>query len=32
MGPTPEEQRLWQEIRERKIGGYRFLRQQPIIY
>lgn len=30
--PTSEEKKLWQEIRKRKIGGYRFLRQHPIIY
>lgn len=30
--PTAEEKRLWQEIRKRKIDGYGFLRQHPIIY
>ena len=30
--PTPEEKTLWQELRNRKIGGYRFLRQHTIIY
>jgi leucyl-tRNA synthetase len=30
--PTPEEQILWQELRKRKMGGYKLLRQHPIIY
>ena len=29
---TPEEQKLWQALRGRKLGGKKFLRQQPIIY
>ena len=29
---TPEEKILWQELRNKKLGGIKFLRQQPIIY
>ncbi len=29
---TPSEKKLWQEIRYRRVLGYRFLRQKPIIY
>lgn len=27
---TPAEDRLWQELRGRRCGGYKFVRQQPI--
>jgi len=29
---TLAEQRLWKELRGKKLNGYKFLRQQPIIY
>jgi leucyl-tRNA synthetase len=29
---TPEENVLWQLVRNRKLGGYKFLRQYPIVY
>ena len=29
---TPEEKILWQELRNRKLYGIKFLRQHPIIY
>lgn len=31
-GQTPEERELWKHLRKRRLGGYRFLRQKPIIY
>ncbi|HOW25910.1 MAG TPA: endonuclease domain-containing protein [Bacteroidales bacterium] len=30
--PTPSEQKLWEEIRFRKLNGRKFLRQHPIIF
>lgn len=30
--PTPSERRLWECLRKRQLEGYKFLRQQPIIY
>jgi len=30
--PTPSEARLWDLLRHRKLGGYKFLRQRPLIY
>ncbi|MCX6306856.1 MAG: DUF559 domain-containing protein [Bacteroidetes bacterium] len=30
--PTPYEKQLWRRIRDRQLGGYKFLRQHPIIY
>lgn len=29
---TPEEEKLWNILRNRKLIGYKFLRQHPIIY
>jgi leucyl-tRNA synthetase len=29
---TDSEKRLWKELRNRKLSGYKFLRQHPIIY
>lgn len=29
---TPSEAVLWEELRNRKLAGYKFLRQHPIIY
>ncbi len=29
---TPEEEILWQALRNRKLGGFKFLRQHPIVY
>jgi very-short-patch-repair endonuclease len=29
---TPSEALLWKELRNRKLSGYKFLRQHPIIY
>jgi len=29
---TPEEKKLWAELRNRKLSGYKFLRQHPIVY
>src|SRR5512133_1560807 len=29
---TPSEAILWNELRNRKLSGYKFLRQHPIIY
>jgi very-short-patch-repair endonuclease len=29
---TPSEEKLWQELRNRKLDGYKFLRQHPIIH
>ena len=29
---TTEEKILWEEIKERRIGGYKFLRQHPVFY
>jgi very-short-patch-repair endonuclease len=29
---TPSEVLLWQELRNRKLCGYKFLRQHPIVY
>lgn len=30
--PTPAERTLWPHLRKRRLNGYRFLRQKPIIY
>jgi very-short-patch-repair endonuclease len=30
--PSPSEEKLWEEIRNRKLSGRKFLRQHPIIY
>ena len=30
--PTPAEQALWKILRKRRVAGYRFLRQKPLIY
>ncbi|MGN8225126.1 endonuclease domain-containing protein [Gracilimonas sp. BCB1] len=30
--PTPSEKRLWKYIRNRQLGGYKFLRQKPFVY
>ncbi len=30
--PTESERILWQHLRKRQIGGYRFLRQHPLYY
>jgi len=30
--PTPSELLLWQHLRGRKLGGYRFIRQKPFVY
>ncbi len=30
--PTSAERKLWSVLRKRKLNGYRFLRQKPIIY
>ncbi len=30
--PTPSERKLWSMLRKRRLGGYKFLRQKPIIY
>lgn len=32
LGLTDSEKLLWKEIRNRKLSGYKFLRQHPIIY
>ena len=29
---TPSETILWEELRNRKLSGYKFLRQHPIVY
>ncbi len=29
---TDSEKILWKEVRDRRISGYKFLRQHPIIY
>jgi leucyl-tRNA synthetase len=29
---TPSEQVLWEQLRKRRLGGYRFNRQKPLIY
>jgi len=29
---TDSEKLLWQEIKDRKLNGYKFLRQHPILY
>ena len=29
---TASETVLWEELRNRKLGGYKFLRQHPIVY
>lgn len=29
---TPEEEILWQALRNRKLNGFKFLRQHPIVY
>jgi leucyl-tRNA synthetase len=29
---TDSEERLWKELRNRRLSGYKFLRQHPIIY
>jgi len=29
---TPEEKLLWEELRNRRLNGLKFLRQHPIIY
>lgn len=29
---TPQEQKLWQHLRNRKLSGLKFLRQHPIVY
>jgi len=29
---TPSEEILWKELRNRKLGGYKFRRQHPIVY
>ena len=29
---TDAEKRLWEALRKRKLGGYKFLRQHPIVY
>lgn len=29
---TPEEEELWEHLRKRRLKGYRFLRQKPLIY
>ena len=30
--PTQPERKLWSILRKKQLGGYRFLRQKPIIY
>ncbi|MGN8224166.1 endonuclease domain-containing protein [Gracilimonas sp. BCB1] len=30
--PTPSENRLWKVIRNRQLGGYKFLRQKPFVH
>ncbi|WP_421774384.1 endonuclease domain-containing protein [Gracilimonas sp.] len=30
--PTPSEKRLWKYIRNRQLGGYKFLRQKPFVH
>lgn len=30
--PTDAESKLWEALRKRKLGGFKFLRQHPIIY
>jgi very-short-patch-repair endonuclease len=30
--PTESEKLLWEELRKRKLSGYKFLRQKPFIY
>lgn len=30
--PTDSEHKLWQYLRKRRLGGYRFVRQKPFIY
>ena len=30
--PTESEELLWEVLRKRRLGGYRFLRQKPFIY
>lgn len=29
---TPSEQLLWQHLRKRRLGGYRFVRQKPLVH
>ncbi len=29
---TPEEDKLWQFLRNRKLGGFKFVRQFPVVY
>jgi very-short-patch-repair endonuclease len=29
---TPSETILWEELRNRRLGGFKFLRQHPIVY
>ena len=28
--PAPAEQKLWRELRDRRLGGFKFRRQQPV--
>jgi very-short-patch-repair endonuclease len=30
--PTPSEKKLWKYVRNRKLSGYKFLRQKPIVH
>jgi len=30
--PTPKEKLLWEQLRKRRLSGYRFVRQKPFIY
>ncbi|MAL16143.1 MAG: hypothetical protein CL670_11815 [Balneola sp.] len=30
--PTPSEKLLWKYLRNRQLGGYKFLRQKPIVH
>lgn len=30
--PTASEKVLWEQLRKRRLGGYRFVRQKPLIY
>jgi len=32
INPTDSEKLLWKELRGRKLSGYKFLRQHPILY
>ncbi|NBC66372.1 MAG: DUF559 domain-containing protein [Bacteroidetes bacterium] len=30
--PTESESILWEQLRKRRLGGYRFVRQKPLVY